>query len=154
MAQSPPAMERQRRSATRKSCTGSAASSVPARSHSSRTRSIQYARPMFGLAFPAAVIANSVSPATVLSHSRVPGCRIPVTIGPLSPPWYWLFDQWITPVLRDFIGISVITSVMCGSFAFTLRLGITTTEFRGTAYSHGSYNQSNQQDCLCSGLRP
>ena len=44
---SPSAMERHRRRATRRSCTGSALNSTLARSHSSSTRSIQRARPVF-----------------------------------------------------------------------------------------------------------
>ena len=50
MAAMPSAMEQQRRSATRRSCTGSGAKLRLARSHSSRTRCIQKARPDFFLA--------------------------------------------------------------------------------------------------------
>ena len=46
MAMMPSAIERQRRNATRKSCTGSGAKSTLARSHSSSTRSIQKAKPI------------------------------------------------------------------------------------------------------------
>ena len=50
MAAMPSAMEQQRRRATRRSCTGSGAKLRLARSHSSRTRCIQKARPDFFLA--------------------------------------------------------------------------------------------------------
>src|ERR1700730_5442619 len=53
MAMMPSAIERQRRKATRKSCTGSGAKSTLARSHSSRAAFIQKAKPIFftGFAF-------------------------------------------------------------------------------------------------------
>src|ERR1019366_8811992 len=49
MAINPSARERQRRSATRRSCTASTSKPVAARSHSTSTRSIQARSPSFGL---------------------------------------------------------------------------------------------------------
>src|ERR1039457_4222912 len=49
MAINPSASDRQRRRATRRSCTASASKPAAARSHSTSTRSIQARRPSFGL---------------------------------------------------------------------------------------------------------
>src|SRR5271154_1976274 len=64
MAINPSAKERQRRSATRRSCTGSASNPAAARSHSTSTRSIHARKPSLGLGVFARVIfetANDVA---------------------------------------------------------------------------------------------
>src|SRR6266478_10116999 len=54
----PSASDRQRRKATRRSCTGSASNPAAARSHSTSTRSIQARSPSFGLVRPDSALAG------------------------------------------------------------------------------------------------
>jgi len=85
MTRSPSAMERQRRRATRKSCTGSAARATPVRSHSSSTRSIQKARPdFFGMFRVTATI-------DVADMSESGGNWPPVF---LPGTWQWGYCAW------------------------------------------------------------
>src|SRR3981189_2446171 len=56
----PAASDRQRRKATRRSCTGSASNPAAARSHSTSTRSIQARSPSFGLGLADMVPADMV----------------------------------------------------------------------------------------------
>jgi len=95
MAMMPSAIERQRRKATRKSCTGSGAKSTLARSHSSSTRSIQKAKPILftDFAFSDFWVVGFAGDGTeaegerdfagedmLMSYSRRPGELIPVLL--------------------------------------------------------------------------
>src|ERR1700704_5156413 len=62
----PSASERQRRKATRRSCTGSASNPAAARSHSTSTRSIQAGSPSFGLGLA------GLGPTDLISEILVP----------------------------------------------------------------------------------
>src|SRR5215472_9592927 len=97
MAISPSAMERQRRKATRRSCTGSGAKSAAARSHSSTTRCIQAPSPTGGSALR--IAGDGDGEDTDSRLVRVANhCRWKVGFAPVlessseCPYWRGLFD--------------------------------------------------------------